>query len=536
MAKNIQAPSSDMEDLSRSNEAPCHSILIACRGELSVIENRIATIHQEITETDSKSALALRKEESTLKVYAETYRRILHPIRNFPVDVLREIFSACIRITHPDFMSSDFNYVFQDSLDTTQPPWSLGQVCHRWRQIVLDTPSFWTSLRVQLPQCEAVPQEKRYIARQLDMFLYRSRDLPLTVELKSKHSITPDDLIPFAFCSYSHRWERLRLTFPDTPYLHESLRNISFLIRLELPILHTLCLDLDVYSSETDAFEYAPNLRHLTIYGCSPDLHATLQIPWGQITHFHRLQRTTGYTRPSTSIEHLIQMPNIVEYIDMQFFCPPGPDVHLPHLESLALAFSDNLESDIALDRLRIGAKFTRFVASTSNCRDNCRDNEGLGERDKQALLSFIRRWSDNLRSLSLRSALLTNPECAEMLGYLDGLRSLSLYTNMSLSLYLCIMTAKPGGALEDELAQTSFLPQLRHLFFFGHSRLGESELVRSLEARLKGDTPLQTIGLPERLSAGSSKRLNAKGLAIRLTTREQWMAESYGNKCDIHM
>ncbi|KAE9395235.1 hypothetical protein BT96DRAFT_158185 [Gymnopus androsaceus JB14] len=97
----------------------------------------------ELLKTEVQRVTALRDRSAAV---IEIYRKILHPIRHVPPEVLLKIFSYCTDVVDAA-TPSDMN---QDSLDTRLAPWCFGQVCKYWRSVVLGSPRLWSSLALNL--------------------------------------------------------------------------------------------------------------------------------------------------------------------------------------------------------------------------------------------------------------------------------------------------------------------------------------------------------------------------------------------------
>ncbi|KAK7056472.1 hypothetical protein VNI00_003027 [Paramarasmius palmivorus] len=526
METPIQSPSPALEGLLQTNEMPSQTVRLACRGELSIINHRLAAIAHEVSEIEQRAA-TLREEESRLRAYIPTYQRILNPVRGLPADILSEIFMLAsyeVKNTASYFMSPSSDALFYDkSLDTTRPPWTFGQVCRSWRRVATTTPLLWRTIRIEIPAPSSSAQRKRAMAHRLTIALSRSRDLPLHIELKSFYPIAPDDLLLFTLCSHSSRWEQLRFSFRFVDSLEDVVHAVSSLVKSNVHLLRSVYLDFQGYLPEgcvLDAFEDAPKLQCVIIRALTPDIRAGLRIPWRQITHFYRLQSRNGCSYvPSTSAEHLIEMPNVVKYADADFYCPPGAQIHLPHLQTLAITFpAGNGQSPVALDRLQIGAQLRDFRFDINGRR---RRGEEL---DIQTFISFIRTRGGTLQSLSMYHWSHIESDCVEMLSGLQELRSLSMFCD--------------GQEARDELLRAllespgHFLPQMQHLLLFGRyygngNPISREALFPMLQARLQGSVPLQTIGFPtqqRQLSLGEADRLRARGLSIRTTSIAQWV------------
>ncbi|KAF9023185.1 hypothetical protein BDZ89DRAFT_920899, partial [Hymenopellis radicata] len=69
-------------------------------------------------------------------------KRVLHPMRSLPQDILIEIFLCCTPIVnhHEDeWWHDEF-----DSLCPPNHPWNISHVSHRWREIALSLPRLWS--------------------------------------------------------------------------------------------------------------------------------------------------------------------------------------------------------------------------------------------------------------------------------------------------------------------------------------------------------------------------------------------------------
>ena len=61
---------------------------------------------------------------------AKAYRDVLSPLRDFPAELLEQIFLLCVRSV-------------RDTLSSHNPPWVFGKVCRRWRSVALSSPRLW---------------------------------------------------------------------------------------------------------------------------------------------------------------------------------------------------------------------------------------------------------------------------------------------------------------------------------------------------------------------------------------------------------
>ncbi|KAJ7677617.1 hypothetical protein B0H17DRAFT_863759, partial [Mycena rosella] len=91
---------------------------------------RLKCLDDEIT--DLHSALdSLREERGSLGAYVGAHKALISPARRLPLDIIQEIFLACIP-THRNCVMSFI-----------EAPVLLGRICSSWRTISLSTPRLW---------------------------------------------------------------------------------------------------------------------------------------------------------------------------------------------------------------------------------------------------------------------------------------------------------------------------------------------------------------------------------------------------------
>ncbi|KAJ7892808.1 hypothetical protein B0H14DRAFT_2685809, partial [Mycena olivaceomarginata] len=69
-----------------------------------------------------------------IQAYIGSHKALISHPRRLPVDILREIFVACLPVDRNAVMSAQ------------EAPLLLGRICSTWRSIVLTTPRLWASL------------------------------------------------------------------------------------------------------------------------------------------------------------------------------------------------------------------------------------------------------------------------------------------------------------------------------------------------------------------------------------------------------
>ncbi|KAF9012941.1 hypothetical protein BDZ89DRAFT_1077146 [Hymenopellis radicata] len=136
----------------------------------------------------------------------EDIKSLLHPC----------IFGHCI-----SKISSDED---PDALDPKGAPWLLARVCHRWRELAVNTPQLWTRLLLDFDTHLGHITE-RQCAYKTGLFIQRSRGLPMEVYLGSMKSVAAHPVIPALEVSIP-QWRYLDVDLPWASL--ESLSGNSF--------------------------------------------------------------------------------------------------------------------------------------------------------------------------------------------------------------------------------------------------------------------------------------------------------------------
>ncbi|KIM34837.1 hypothetical protein M413DRAFT_450033 [Hebeloma cylindrosporum] len=208
------------------------------KGFISAKIARIAEVDQEI-----EKLKALR---SDLTLEIEDHRSLLSPIHHLPVDVLQEIFAACLPITHNPVVSR------------YEAPLLLTQVCRNWRDIVLSTPHFWSAIHIPIPSLPLDPISHSLPADGLSNYLdgllslirermaavhawlERSKGSPLSISVFDNGNCPKEvcDIVLDTIIHFSPRWKHLQL---DTHSC--DLTRIACLTPSEIPQLVSLVIE-----------------------------------------------------------------------------------------------------------------------------------------------------------------------------------------------------------------------------------------------------------------------------------------------------
>ncbi|KAF7357958.1 hypothetical protein MVEN_00842400 [Mycena venus] len=200
---------------------------------------RLKGLDDEIAELQ-KAIDKLTEERNNLSIYVDGHKALISPVRRLPLDIIEEIFVACIP-THRNCVMS-----------ASEAPVLLGRICSSWRTISLSTPRLWAKLHIVEPSrwrfgsSNALVDDK--VAQRLDtmkMWLGRSGQCPLSISLQSGPDYdsppsTPtetsgqflQELIPFA-----RRWQHIRLAMSPVVF-----KELAHLTAEDVPMLESVAV------------------------------------------------------------------------------------------------------------------------------------------------------------------------------------------------------------------------------------------------------------------------------------------------------
>ncbi|KAJ7151779.1 hypothetical protein C8R43DRAFT_482563 [Mycena crocata] len=211
--------------------AEINSLLLEPSRRLDSLNQKIALLQVAMNK--------LKCERDSLETYLDAHRALISPVRRLPLDIIQEIFAACLP-THRNCVMS-----------ATEAPVLLGRICSAWRDISLATPSLWSSLHVAEPVSRLYPHDTRVVddpaekkrTQRLEitkMWLGRSGHCPLSISLHCNGPDMMHSVLPFA-----SRWERVEFTVPP-----EVLALVSHLSEASVPLLKSFA---------TQHWDSAPN-------------------------------------------------------------------------------------------------------------------------------------------------------------------------------------------------------------------------------------------------------------------------------------
>jgi hypothetical protein len=226
-----------------TNYCPKDEEVIEIKNLLVEPTLRLKRLDDEIADLQ-KAIDKLAAERESLGTYVAAHKALISPVRRLPLDIIQEIFIACIPAHRNCVMSA------------SEPPVLLGRICSSWRAISLSTPRLWTRLHIVEPprgrygSSDSLIDEK--VAQRLEitkMWLDRSGQCPVSISLQSgpdydSPPVTPSTshsrsgqflqaLLPFA-----SRWQHIRFTTP--PFVLEFLVDLT---AADVPMLETVAFN-----------------------------------------------------------------------------------------------------------------------------------------------------------------------------------------------------------------------------------------------------------------------------------------------------
>ncbi|KAJ7134681.1 hypothetical protein C8R44DRAFT_771133 [Mycena epipterygia] len=216
--------------------AEIKALLLEPTLRLKRLDDEIAEMHKALEK--------LIAQRDTLGAYVEGHKALISPVRRLPLDIIQEIFTACIP-THRNCVMS-----------ASEAPVLLGRICSSWRTLSFSTPRLWATIHVVEPTrpygITSPLFEKKWIERleTMQTWLGRSGQCPLSISLESgqtENAVTPPpldtpsppDLFLRALIPFAPRWEHI--SFTTTTVALETLFNIT---EAGVPLLKSVALAL----------------------------------------------------------------------------------------------------------------------------------------------------------------------------------------------------------------------------------------------------------------------------------------------------
>ncbi|KAJ6594658.1 hypothetical protein B0H19DRAFT_67244 [Mycena capillaripes] len=311
-----------------TNYCPKDEDIVDIKALLVEPSLRLKRLDEEIADLQ-KAIDKLAAEREELGTFVESHKALISPVRRLPLDIIQEIFVACIP-THRNCVMS-----------ASEAPVLLGRICSSWRAISLSTPRLWARLHVVEPLLgygPAAELHEKKAAQRLEvtkMWLGRSGQCPLSISLQSGSDYdsppvtpttveSPSSQLLEVLIGFASRWQHIILTTPA------SMLNKVHLMVTEVPMLESVTFQLPPGSVQWEPFELlsSPSISSFSVSGNSfvPD-----KLP----LHWHRL---TDITISGYAWESLLTSEMVLQMLS-----------RCPELRSCQLAINDGAAAETLL-------------------------------------------------------------------------------------------------------------------------------------------------------------------------------------------
>ncbi|KAJ7512814.1 hypothetical protein B0H11DRAFT_2267867 [Mycena galericulata] len=253
---------------------------------------RLKRLDDEITEMQN-TINKLIKERDNLGAYVQAHAALISPTRRLPLDIIQEIFVACL--------PTDRNCV----MSAREAPVLLGRICSSWRTISLSTPRLWASLHIvgrgvlsRNDNDVASTLEDSKAAQILEVtqtWLGRSGQCPLSISLHSPHPLPSAHFILQLLISLASRWQSVQFTTHTAV-----LKKLVHLSGMDVPILESVALhQSDRYTASEFAWNdlgilRGSNIASVYLSGSGIEF-LQLPLPWTRLENLsnsHPIQPT----------------------------------------------------------------------------------------------------------------------------------------------------------------------------------------------------------------------------------------------------
>ncbi|CAK5272284.1 unnamed protein product [Mycena citricolor] len=219
-----------------TNYAPSDSEVEQLKQLMSGPQQRISNVDSELAAL-RQSMEKLEGEKRQLSAYVDAHSALISPVRRLPVDVIREIFLACLPTARNCVMS------------TTEAPLLLGRVCSSWRDISLSTPRLWSKLHIVHPTSVSyhnyggapdLSKDRARLAKRIHatkIWLGRAGECPLSISYDVDHACMSPAAIIDLLVLYAYRWHTI-----DMLITSEGVARLMELTEQDVPMLTSVTL------------------------------------------------------------------------------------------------------------------------------------------------------------------------------------------------------------------------------------------------------------------------------------------------------
>ncbi|KAK0442290.1 uncharacterized protein EV420DRAFT_1727540 [Desarmillaria tabescens] len=149
-----------------------------------------------------------------------------------------------------------------ESVQPSQPPWTVSCVCQQWRTVAIHTADLWSFIELNLDQRHKNKDSEMAKNRvfRLGLSLFRAHGHDLSIRVYGKNSVADVSPILQMLFPTAPYWRRLSVLLPFSSFLHFSVCK-GYLNRLDTLYIGSGRPEID--SLNIDAFQLAPSLKVL---------------------------------------------------------------------------------------------------------------------------------------------------------------------------------------------------------------------------------------------------------------------------------
>ncbi|KAF8908814.1 hypothetical protein CPB85DRAFT_1308843 [Mucidula mucida] len=286
---------SRVAELTNCNDPPNDEERIRLEGIYREGDAYMSILEQRIATTRATLDLLIDEQRRASQEIARS-KRLLNPIRRLPTEILSTIFLYCSQPDRSTFLVNGHEPVDEDdpsldSLDPSNMPWVLTYVCSRWRQIVINASELWVYLRLQFDRYD---DHLRYLGA-LVKYLSRAGKRGIQVHLESTKDIAVHPLLTVLMAS-SSTWLDFCVSIPYDSVcalnaIHGSLQNLES-VGIQVTNWPDEMESLQSWTQNWNAFQFAPKLSSLTVYGSEGIAWPHIPLPWHSLTYLDLMGKT----------------------------------------------------------------------------------------------------------------------------------------------------------------------------------------------------------------------------------------------------
>ncbi|KAK1215001.1 hypothetical protein PQX77_022412 [Marasmius sp. AFHP31] len=504
----IRGPSDEMyATYAEGNAYPPLEAESAYKAEIVEANAQMASISDKLERLELMR-LSLERERARISRIVGKYQRMLRPIHKLPTELLTKIF--LFSMDNTDICDcAGLPIQPPSSLNTSQRPWVLSQVCRSWRKLASSTPALWSFLSFSFDyHGEGDPSVEFFHSQcfRLQLQLSRCGYYPVDVITSDFHPNSPStDLLLPPLCFHSPRWRCLRIALDGQevlPRMASITGRLQSLASLHVKFIGPLLVDFD-------HFQFAPQLKTL-VFSARPSVVGTdfpnagrLKLPYHQITQYqwhdelygdavaepdnmHRFMRHTLLLLPNLRFCRLSLRPRLprpaVVVPQVPGIWPRRTKVTLKHLVELDLVSIDGQSGILSVLPEFVVPSLRKLTTFSSG-------------PDHESLAKILAHPAQSLTYLRIEQVEMSPDDFHALLLPLVSVEDLSFgvlggITDEYLSVLRLTYPNSGGFIVVPGLRNLTLLPSVGF-----QSTYNEETLVDILEARRRGGVRLDSTG-----------------------------------------